>query len=423
MKKILVIARREFLVTVTRKGYIFAVIGLPLFFLAMGSIGYWTGTAAEKASEARGPIAVIDRAKIIDFSLAQSLPPTSEAQSDPLTPARSGESVRFVSYSDLQQALDELKQNRLSACYVIEADYLTSGKVIVYTQERDGLFTQLSRPGQSELHELLRASLVKGKIPDAWLQRVLEPSRPEELRVSPRGSILPARSQFEELAEFFGPFGMFILLTMAIFLSSGYLLQGIAEEKQNRVIEVLLSSVKPTHLIAGKILGLGAAGLLQVAFYVALLIIPVTTMFAFLHISVGKLLLSVVYFVLGYLLFASLMAGTGVIGNTVQESSQLSVVWTMTSMIPMFLLGPLSEDPHSLLARGLSYFPLTAPVTMLLRISAANVPVTDVLISIGTLMLGIYLAVKAAAKVFRAASLMYGKRPSLPEIFRWLREA
>jgi ABC-2 type transport system permease protein len=270
---------------------------------------------------------------------------------------------------------------------------------------------------------LLRASLVKGRIPEESLQRVLEPSHPEELRVSPQGPIRPARSQFEELAEFFGPFGMFILLTMAIFLSSGYLLQGIAEEKQNRVIEVLLSSVNPTHLIAGKILGLGAAGLLQVAFYVALLIAPAMTMLTFLNISVDKLLLSVVYFVLGYLLFASLMAGTGVIGNTVQESSQLSVIWTMTSMIPMFLLGPLSEDPNSILARGLSYFPLTAPVAMLLRISAAKVPVTDVLISIGTLILGIYLAVKAAAKVFRAASLMYGKRPSVPEVLRWLREA
>ncbi|MBI3951286.1 MAG: ABC transporter permease [Acidobacteria bacterium] len=420
MKKVLVIARREFLVTVTRKGYIFTVVGLPLFFLIPITIGYWTGSTAQRTSSPRGPIALIDRANVVDLSLAETLRSQAESPSD--THSDEEDSLQLVSYQDLDRALDDLKQGRISACYVIEADYMATGAVVVYTRE-GGLFANLSTPGRSQLHRLLRASLAKGRVAGQRLDRILEPSNLKEMRATERGQIKPARSEFEELAEFFGPFGMFLLLTMAIFLSSGYLLQGIAEEKQNRVIEVLLSSVKPTQLLAGKILGLGAAGLLQVAFYIAILILPATTFFTFLNLSAGKLLLSCVYFVLGYLLFASLMAGTGVIGNTVQESSQLSIIWTMTSMIPMFMLGALSGAPNSMLARGLSYFPLTAPVTMLLRISATKVPVGDVLISIGMLILGIYLAVKGAAKVFRAASLMYGKRPSLPEILRWLREA
>jgi ABC-2 type transport system permease protein len=243
------------------------------------------------------------------------------------------------------------------------------------------------------------------------------------MKITKEGDIRPARSEFEEVADLFGPFGMFLLMTMAIFFSSGYLLQGIAEEKQNRVIEVLLSSVKPTHLLAGKILGLGAAGLLQVALYIVLIFMPAMSLFVFMKINMGKLLLSVVYFILGYLLFACLLAATGVIGNTVQESSQLSAIWTMTSMIPMFLLAPLSTEPNGILARALSFFPITAPVTMMLRISAADVPALDVAISVIVLIVSIYLAVNGAAKVFRASSLMYGKRPSLPEIIRWLREA
>lgn len=422
MKKILVIARHEFLVTITRKGYIFTVIAMPLFFIAITGIGYLTGSSTERASKAGGSIAVIDRANVIDWSLAARPPEKSKSPSGTLTANEQGKTVRFIPYQDLNQALNDLKRGRLSACYVIEADYMVTGKIVAYTRE-GGLFSNLSSPGRGQLHALLRASLVKGYIRGETLDRVLEPSSLQEMKVSERGEVKRARSEIEEIAGFLGPFGMFILLTMAIFFSSGYLLQGTAEEKQNRVMEILLSSVKPTHLIAGKILGLGAAGLLQVAFYVAIFFIPAMAFFAAFEVNMGKILLSLVYFVLGYLLFASLMAGTGILGNTVQESTQLSAIWTMTSMVPLFLLGPLSETPDSLLARGLSYFPLTAPVTMLLRISVAQVPLVDVLISILTLILGIYLAVKGAAKVFRAASLMYGKRPGLPEILRWLREA
>ena len=140
-------------------------------------------------------------------------------------------------------------------------------------------------------------------------------------------------------------------------------------------------------------------------------------------LSPGQILLSLMYVVLGYLLFAGLMAGTGLLGNTSQESQQLSVIWTMTSMIPMFLVASLMQQPHSWLARSFSFFPLTAPVTMLLRLSTDEVPLVDVLVSTAVLILGIFLAVKGASRLFRTASLMYGKRLRLAEIYRWLKEA
>jgi ABC-2 type transport system permease protein len=160
-----------------------------------------------------------------------------------------------------------------------------------------------------------------------------------------------------------------------------------------------------------------------VAFYAGLFLLPSVTVLALFQVSISVMFLSLVYFLLGYLLFAGLMAGTGILGNSPQESGQLSAFWTILSMIPMFLVVPLSEDPNSWLARGLSYFPLTAPVTMLLRITSTQIPWIDVGISVAGLIVAIYLAVRAAAKMFRAAALMYGKRPSLAEIFRWLREA
>lgn len=422
MKKILIIARREFITTVTRKGYIFVVVGMPLFFFLIGGIGVLTGRSVERSAQSAGLIALIDRANLVDLSLTGSLPGETRSDSNALTSVQQDKGLTFVPYRKLDEALNDLKTGRVVACYVIEADYMKTGQITAYTRE-EGLFSGLSSPGRSQLYLLLRASLTKGRLTGETFERVLDPAQLQEMKLSKQGQIKPARSSLETLGGVVGPFGMFLLLTMAIFFSAGYLLQNIAEEKQNRVIEILLSSVKPTHLLTGKILGLGAAGLLQVAFYAVTFFVPAITFFAAFELTLGKIILSFVYFVLGYVLFAALMAGTGVIGNTAQESAQLSTIWTLTSAIPMFLIAPLSESPDSLLARGLSYFPLTAPVAMLLRLSVGSVSPVDIVVSIAMLLLGIYLAVKGSAKVFRAAALMYGKRPSLPEILRWLREA
>jgi ABC-2 type transport system permease protein len=181
--------------------------------------------------------------------------------------------------------------------------------------------------------------------------------------------------------------------------------------------------VKPDQLLAGKMLGLGAAGLMQVALYVLVLIVPSMIMFVALKLSLLQLMLSLVYFLLGFLLFASIMASCGMIGNNLQESAQLSTVFTLTSMIPMMLMGILMQNADGTLAKALSYIPLTAPVTMLIRTSMAKPPVLDYVLSLLSLVVGILLAIRVASKIFRFASLMYGKRPTLPEIFRWVRES
>jgi ABC-2 type transport system permease protein len=117
------------------------------------------------------------------------------------------------------------------------------------------------------------------------------------------------------------------------------------------------------------------------------------------------------------------MASCGMIGNNLQESAQLSTVFTLTSMIPMMLMGVLLQNADGTLARILSYIPLTAPVTMLIRTSMAKPPLLDYALSLLSLVVGILLAIRVASKIFRFASLMYGKRPTLPEIFRWVRES
>jgi ABC-2 type transport system permease protein len=426
MSKVWVIAKREFWVTVTRKGYIFAVVGMPLLFGGIFGISFLTsGNLEQSIKSGSEPIAVVDRSHTLNFELAESIEPAREsptAATEVLQKAAGSKPSRIVPYTDMTLAIRNLKDGKLSAVYLIESDYMSTGKIIAYSPER-GIFSDLAPPDRSRLYDLIRASLVKGRIDGETLDRVLAPGRLKQMKVSKQGDVENANDAFQKAARFFGPFSMFLLLTMSIFFSSGYLLQGIAEEKQNRVIEVIWASVDPMELLTGKIIGLGAAGLLQVALYASMLLLPAVTVFALFQVSLAGLLLSLVYFILGYLLFAGLMAGTGILGNSPQESGQLSAFWTLLSMIPMFLLAPISESPNSWLARGLSWFPLTAPVTMLLRITSGQIPWVDVGISIVILLVSIYLAVRGAAKIFRAAALMFGKRPGMGEILRWLREA
>ena len=154
-----------------------------------------------------------------------------------------------------------------------------------------------------------------------------------------------------------------------------------------------------------------------------LIIVPGTVAFAFLQVPLGKLALSLVYFVIGYLIFACLTICTGMIGRTPQESGQLAVIWVMTAAAPMFFIANIATEPNGVIARGLSFFPLTTPVTMMLRLAVSDVPVADIAASVALGAAGIYLTYRAASRIFRAAALMYGKRPTAPEILRWLRTA
>ena len=210
---------------------------------------------------------------------------------------------------------------------------------------------------------------------------------------------------------------------MSIFFSAGFLQQGTVEDRQNRVMEILLSSVTAEQLLVGKLLGLGAAGLLQVGLYVVLVIVPGTTVLSFINVPLGGVAISLLYFAFGYTLFACLMAGFGMIGRTQQETAQLSALWTLAAVSPMWFIMAITTAPNGLTARVLSFFPLTSPVTMIIRLSVGGVPWTDIAVSSVILVITIYFAIHGAARIFRAATLMYGKRPNLPELIRWLKAA
>jgi ABC-2 type transport system permease protein len=327
-----------------------------------------------------------------------------------------------VEYEDEQRAVADLAARKVAAVYVIQPDYLSTGNITAYGRDVSVFGQASANQRQIQVADAIRASLLRKALTDEQLARAYAPAvRLKRLSVDSTGQVRDATDAFG-IGNFLGTFGVFILLTMSIFFSAGFLQQATVEDRQNRVFEILLSSLDADELILGKILGLGAAGLLQVGFYIALIIGSSATILPMIDMSVGRLLLSLPYFVIGYLLFASLMAATGMITRTAQESAQMSAWWSLASMAPVFLLGAISTSPNGLVARALSFFPLTSPVTMMLRLTIMpDVPAIDIIVSIVIGIVSVYFVLRATTRIFRAATLMYGKRPTLPEFMRWIR--
>jgi ABC-2 type transport system permease protein len=225
------------------------------------------------------------------------------------------------------------------------------------------------------------------------------------------------------------PYIFAILLMFSIFFASGYLLQSISEEKENRLMEVLLSSVSARQLLVGKVLGLGAAGLAQIILWVISFWVLVDVALANIpglsaaSLPPSLLVLALVYYVLGYLLFAVIMAVVGSIGTTARESQSWSSIVVLTATLPMFFLNVIIENPNHAISVVFTLIPTTSSVTVMMRLPTEGIPAWQLVLSLSLLIAAIFFCMWAGAKIFRACLLMYGKRPSLRELTRYIREA
>ena len=426
--------------TVTRGAFIFAVIAMPLFYGGMFALAALAGRSAA-ASTSRAPVAVVDLAHIIDLPFARGRAAERErAQQDaldqmralaarrsPAAAAVTSESdsrpLTLVAYSTVEAALTDLRASKVSTVFVVDPDYVATGSIVSYSRE-SGLFARQSdRQRQNELADAIRASLLKPALTGNALDRAYAPATNLSRRVLTRGGSFEPSTDDTGLGPLAGSFGVFMLLTMAIFFSAGFMQQATIADRQNKMIEILLSSANPDELVLGKLMGLGGAGLLQVGIYVALVIVPGSALLSLFQIPALKLLLSVVYFFVGFLTFACLMTATGMIGRTAQESAQLSTIWVLIASAPWFFVTNIGAAPHGVLARSLSFFPLTSAIAMMMRLSATDLSTIEVLATIAVDAAAIALVFRAATKIFRASALMYGKRPTVPELVRWLRAA
>ena len=428
--RIATVARREFLTTVRRKAFIFTVIGTPAYFAFV----MWISTAGELKERAEvlkelATVGVVDSSGLFREATTEIRTVVRADESNPFGKRAPAEMIPAQSFrTEIRLFADQaggdsaLRDRQISQLVVIPADYLESGRVRRYART-SSLFSSADRRA---IAAWLANNLVRGRVDSLLAVRVAKPAENEALYTLGKDGRFELKDDRRELVDFMLPFMFAMLLGIAIVMGGQYLLQSVAEEKESRILESILCRVSAEELMAGKLFGLGAAGLLVVAIWAgagSAVFGPVLVM-AGVHFPPGLLVTALGYFLLGYLFYGSLMTGIGAVTSNMREAQQFAIWFTFMNFVPFIMITFLLGRPNSPLAVGLSLFPPTAPGAMMLRLSAPSsiVPAWQVAASLVLLAGAAALALLVAARIFRIGLLMYGKTPTLPEILRWARQ-
>ncbi|HEY5504927.1 MAG TPA: ABC transporter permease [Sedimentisphaerales bacterium] len=420
MRKILEIARREYIDTVKTRTFLFSLLFTPVLIIG---IGFFTSRIS-RVEGGRPPVKVV----VTDLStqLAGEIE-TALSKHNKSNPKRQ---ILFESLAanDDANAIEEqgkaqLRSGRAEAYIVIDQNIIDgAGRTHVYTYK--------SKPTTMDaiwaVEEFIRNVVVAQRCKVQNIsQKLLDEIRNvpiERVEIGEAANEQRVESRNQTTIKLMVPFFFMFMIYMGIMGIGQQMLSSVIEEKNSRIIEMLLSAVSPFELMAGKILGLGAIGLTIVGLWTTVSYGSIVWQGISVDIS-GKLLFCfVVYYILGFLLFSSLLAAIGSICNTLKETQELMMPIILVMVLPMVAWFKLVQSPDGIFARVLSLVPPVSPLVMPLRISAgSNVSNTEILASVGLLAASVLLMMWLAGKIFRTGILMYGKRPSLREISRWLR--
>jgi ABC-2 type transport system permease protein len=220
-------------------------------------------------------------------------------------------------------------------------------------------------------------------------------------------------------------YGMYFLMYFVILFYGMNVARSIIEEKTSRVFEVLLATIKPGEMLAGKVIGVGAVGLTQVGIWIVVAVIALKsgTIGQDMHIlpSAGQAALFVLFFLLGYLLYSSIAAALGAMTNSEQELQQMQIFLMLPLIVSSLVIFNVITNPDGPISKGFSFFPFTTPLIMYTRVIVGKPDALAVTGSIVELMITIAIVLWLASRIYRVGILMYGKKPNLPEILRWLK--
>ncbi|NJD53302.1 MAG: ABC transporter permease [Candidatus Methanoperedens sp.] len=391
MTKWITIAKHEFTYNIRRKEFLFVTFGLPLLMFAI--MGLPILLAGNSMNNQEYKIGFVDNTGLF-------------------------EPLNFTGFSNEELAQKDLFDGKITHLFIIPSDYVTTGKIIIYSSKKDisGSITV-----ETQIKNFLLDNLLKGEKKEL-LERIKNPIIGEYFTLNEKGE-----SRDDRLFALLIPIAFAAFFMLSIFTSSNFLLQGVVEEKENRVMEILLSSVSHRELLTGKIFGLGAVGMTQIIIWqiIGIGILktgPMAGLVSKLNVSPALLFFASGYFILGYLVFACIMAGIGAVATTSREGQQMAGIFTLTGAMPLIISRFIIESPGSIFSTFMSYFPLTSPVTMMIRLSAGEIQFYELMISLIILTVSILIIIELSVRIFRASLLIYGKKPSIREIVKYLRE-
>jgi ABC-2 type transport system permease protein len=348
-------------------------------------------------------------------------------QADALDRALASSNFVFRAFPTAEEAKDALAARRIKGFFVVPREYLSEGRIDVYSPDA---FSFSGSDARDALGDLLRARLLAGRVEGPIAARIADPVKATRRYAVTREGEIKDGGSTAAIVRLAVPLVFMVLFLLSVLMTSGYLMQGTATEKENKVVEVLLASANPDEILAGKLLGLGGAGLLQIVTWLLMLLVTslgVVPLLIASRVDVPwfALALAVPFFVLAFLFFGGLMLGTGSLGSNMREAQQLAMVWSLTAALPMMLMAVLIKEPNGVVARVLTWLPFSSGPVVILRAStdAGSLAWWEVAGALAVLAGSTWVALRLGARLFRVGLLSSGARPSLREIIRQARLA
>ena len=405
MSKTYLIFKHEFLQAIKKVGYIVLTLLVPvLALLAIGGFELVT-TLTEPSVKEVTIVGYVDEVGIFNDQTDQGI-------------------IKLMPIVTREAATQALVSGDVSEYIVIPSDYTFSKTIQRYTLAKELTTPQITA---YYIESFLTWNLLKDDVSPEVITSIVSPLNLEVTRLDLNGDMAQEQGSIGNIII---PSIFSLLLSFALMLGSNSLISGLGEEKESRLIEVLFSSVSIRQLLIAKVLALGTAGLLQVLIWLIsaplLLSLASVSFGGFLsdiQLPANFLVLGVLYFILGYLLFAVLSVTLGGISSSTTEAQNLSMFYIMMLFVPLWLFGLLVNFPNSPIWVVLSIFPVTAPVATMIRLGVSDIPTWQIVTSLGVLVLSIITGLFLSIRIFRVFMLMYGKRPGLTEIIQSLKLA
>ena len=423
MRKIIKIAQREYIETVKTKTFLLGLLFAPV--IMVGIIFFSNKIAANKTGARPSVMVVLTdlSAKLSSeieegFRKHNKSHPKRQILFQSLKPKGSSSLVE-------KQGKAKLRSGQVDAYIVLDEDILEGpGKVHFYTHKLTPAKVDALWPVENIINRVVIAWRCKLRNISPKLLKELRNVPIERVEIGSAEDEQQVQNEAQRMTRMMIPFFFMFLMYMGIVGIGQQMLSSVIEEKSSRVIEVLLSAVSPFQLMAGKIVGLVAIGLTVMSLWTGAAYGAASWQGLNIEVSPTLLLYFVIYYLLGFLLFSSLLTAIGSICNTLKETQSLMMPIVLIFIIPMISWFELVQNPDGTLAQVLSFVPPVTPLVMVLRISAGHdVEFLEILASILLLVIAIFAAMWLAGKVFRTGILMYGKRPGLGEICRWLKQS
>jgi ABC-2 type transport system permease protein len=413
MRNMLLIARREYMEQVRGRAFRMTTVGLPAVFALIIGVGYLSSLGL--GANRHMAVAASDPALAAEIRNQLVGNKDAKAAVDVVAPATPEQRALLV--KEVQsKALDGVLSVQTSPGAAPTASY---------TSQSSGDFITMDRLKSALNHAMLDERLTGAGMERNAADALVNGVPIETFQVKKDGSVVRSNAE----ASFWKGYVMAFLLSMTTMIYGMNVARSIIQEKTSRIFEVMLAIAKPGDLLAGKLIGVGAVGLTQIAIWLvagaAILFSPfaaaLLTGDLAIHFTWTEAVLFPVYFVLGYLLYSSLFAGLAATCETEQELQMYMPLAAAPTWLSFALILLVINDSNSFWSVAASLFPPTAPVIMFLRMASEIPPVWQFAASIGLLLVSIYGVLWFSTRLYRVGILMYGKRATLPELMRWLR--